>query len=110
MRLAAAIAVFAALLSVSGGTSAMSSLSSSGVTVYGASWCSACRSLEKGLTDRKIPFEVIDVDRNQSAFEKAKAASGAGNAIPLTGIARSSGTTAWVVGADIDAVERAFKE
>jgi len=85
---------------------AVSSLSSVPVTVYGAKWCSACKSLERGLTERKIGFEVIDVDDNPAAFAKARSASGAGGAIPLTGIVRST-STVWVVGADIDAVERA---
>lgn len=84
----------------------MSSLATAPVTVYGAKWCSACKSLEKGLTERKIGFEVIDVDDNPAAFAKARSAAGAGGAIPLTGIVRTSNTV-WVVGADVDAVERA---
>jgi len=84
----------------------VSSISSSPITVYGAKWCSACRALERGLTDRKIPFEVIDVDDNPSAFARARAAAGATNAIPLTGVVRSRDTV-WIVGADVDAVERA---
>jgi mycoredoxin len=84
----------------------VSSLSSSPITIYGAKWCSACRTLEGGLKDRKIAFEVIDVDDNPSAFSRARAASGAASAIPLTSIVRTS-STIWVVGADIDAVDRA---
>lgn len=84
----------------------VSSFSSSPVTVYGAKWCSACRTLEGGLKDRKIAFEVIDVDDNPSAFSRARTASGAASAIPLTSIVRTSNTV-WVVGADIDAVDRA---
>ncbi len=86
--------------------SGISSLTSSPVTVYGAKWCSACRSLEAGLKDRKISFDVVDVDDNPAAFARARAASGAASAIPLTGISRTSGTI-WVVGADVDAVDRA---
>ena len=84
----------------------VSSFASSPVTVYGAKWCSACRSLERGLTDRKIAFEVVDVEANPAAFERAKTAARASSAIPLTGIVRSSDTV-WVVGADVDAVDRA---
>lgn len=86
----------------------VSSISSAPITIYGAKWCSACRTLERGLTDRKIPFDVVDVDENASAFARARAAAGATNAIPLTGIARSSDTI-WVVGADVDAVDRAHR-
>ena len=84
----------------------VSSLSSSPVTVYGAKWCSACRALESGLKARKIAFDVVDVDDNAAAFARARESSGAGNAIPLTGVVRSSNTV-WIVGADVDAVDRA---
>lgn len=84
----------------------VSSIASSPVTIYGAKWCSACRTLERGLTDHKVAFEVVDVDDNPAAFARARTAAGATSAIPLTGIVRSSGTV-WVVGADVDAVERA---
>jgi hypothetical protein len=84
----------------------VSSLSSSPVTIYGAKWCSACRSLESGLTERKISFEIIDVDDNPAAFARARTASGAGSAIPLTSVTRTD-RTVWIVGADVDAVDRA---
>lgn len=84
----------------------VSSLTTSPVTVYSAKWCSACRSLERGLNERKIAFDSVDVDTNPSAFTRAREAAGATSAIPLTGIVRTSGTV-WIVGADVDAVERA---
>lgn len=87
----------------------VSSLSASGVTIYGAKWCSACRSLERGLTDRKIAFEVVDVDDNPAAFAKARAASGAGSAIPLSSVTTSTKTT-WIVGADVEGIDRALKD
>jgi mycoredoxin len=87
----------------------VSSLASSGVTIYGAKWCSACRALERGLSDRKIAFEVVDVDDNPAAFAKARSASGQGNAIPLSSVTTSTKTT-WVVGADVEAIDRALKD
>jgi mycoredoxin len=87
----------------------VSSLASTGVTIYGAKWCSACRALERGLTDRKIAFEVIDVDDNPAAFAKARSASGQGSAIPLSSVVTSTKTT-WIVGADVEAVDRALKD
>lgn len=87
----------------------LSSLSSSPVTVYGAKWCPACKALEAGLAERKIAFELVDVDDNPSAFAKARSASGTGGAIPLTSIAKNGNTT-WVLGADIDAVDRAQRD
>jgi len=101
-----AVVVSSAAASAAEPPPAVSSLSSTPVTVYGAKWCSACRSLERGLTERKIAFEVIDVDDNPAAFARARAAANAAGAIPLTGIVRSSNTV-WVVGADVDAVDRA---
>jgi glutaredoxin len=87
----------------------VSSLASAPVTVYGAKWCSACRALESGLADRKIAFEIVDVDDNPSAFARARAAAGTSNAIPLTSVAKSSATV-WIVGANVDAVEHALKD
>ena len=31
------------------------------VTVFGARWCAACRSLETSLRKRSIPFQVVDI-------------------------------------------------
>jgi glutaredoxin len=84
----------------------VSSLASAPVTVFDAKWCSACRALERGLTERKVAFDTVDVDTNPAAFARAREAAGASNAIPLTSIVRTTNTV-WVVGADVDAVERA---
>ena len=48
------------------------------------------------------------MDDNAAAFARARSASGAGNAIPLTSITRTSDTV-WVVGANVDAVDRALR-
>jgi glutaredoxin len=109
---ASVFALLTALVSEPGDARAsagVSSLTSSSVTVYGAKWCSACKSLEKGLSDRKIAFDLVDVDDNPSAFERARSASGQGSAIPLTSVAKPSGTV-WIVGADVDAVDRAQRD
>ena len=84
----------------------VSSLTSTPVTVYSAKWCSACRALQSGLAERRIAFDVVDVDENAAAFARARAASGTGNAIPLTSVVRTSNTV-WIVGADVDGVDRA---
>jgi mycoredoxin len=83
------------------------SSSQSAVTVYGASWCSACRSLEAKLNERRIPFDMIDVDKNREAYDRARNASGMGSGIPLTHITQNTST--WVQGDDADAIERAYK-
>ncbi len=74
--------------------------------IYGATWCSACRSLEGKLDTRKIPYSVIDVDKNRDAYDKARNASGLGSGIPLTHITQHRST--WVQGDDADVVERAY--
>ena len=110
--MASVFALLTALVSeprVASASAGVSSLTSSSVTIYGAKWCSACKLLEKGLADRKIPFDLVDVDDNPSAFERARSASGQGSAIPLTSVAKPSGTV-WIVGADIDAVDRAQRD
>ena len=98
------------LVSSAGAHAAVPAISSSDddVTVYGASWCSACRELGHDLRQRKVPFVEIDVDQNPRAFERARQATGE-NAIPQTSVATDAGTR-WIVGADGEAVERAYRE
>ena len=82
--------------------------SDAAVTVYGASWCSACKSLERGLRDRSVPFDLVDVDQNPKAYEVAKRATGK-NVVPITSVSRGSDELTWIVGADVDAVEKAYR-
>jgi glutaredoxin len=87
----------------------LSSLVSAPVTVFGAKWCGACRALESGLAARKIAYAVVDVDESPAAFARARNESGSGGAIPLTSV-ETSQKKVWIVGADVDAVERAQRE
>ena len=86
------------------------SSTSAGVTIYAASWCSACKSLEQGLRDRDVPFDVVDVEQSPRAYEVARRATGV-NVIPITSVAKSAdaANVKWVVGADVGAVERAYR-
>ncbi len=77
------------------------------VTIYGATWCGPCQILERGLKERDIPFDVVDIDRNPDAYARARQATGT-NSIPLTNVT-NSGNVTWIVGADIAAVERAYR-
>jgi hypothetical protein len=77
------------------------------VIVYGAEWCSACKSLEAKLAQRNVPFEKVDVDRNREAYDRARSAAGLGNGIPLTHVAKEP--PKWFVGDDADGIERAYK-
>lgn len=100
-----------ALASSTGGEASRRRLPSSSegsVTVYGAGWCGACKRLEQDLRDRQIPFSLIDVDQNPSAHQRARQATGT-SAIPVTCVDRGGGDVVWIVGADINAVERAYR-
>jgi glutaredoxin len=37
------------------------------VTIYGASWCSACRAAAAYLTERRVPFADKDIERDPDA-------------------------------------------
>jgi glutaredoxin len=37
------------------------------VTIYGTSWCGACRSARQYLTERRVPFADKDVERDPAA-------------------------------------------
>jgi arsenate reductase-like glutaredoxin family protein len=37
------------------------------VTIYGTSWCGACRAARQYLTERKIPFADKDIEQDPAA-------------------------------------------
>ncbi|HEX4406325.1 MAG TPA: glutaredoxin family protein, partial [Polyangia bacterium] len=37
------------------------------VTIYGTSWCGACRAARQYLTERRVPFADKDVERDPAA-------------------------------------------
>jgi glutaredoxin len=43
------------------------------VTIYGTSWCGACRAAREYLTERKIPFADKDVERDPEAARELAA-------------------------------------
>jgi glutaredoxin len=92
---------------VSGEVSANPSSTPSGITMYSASWCGACNSLQRSLEERSIPFYAVDVDKNPGALARAGDQAGT-RSIPLTNVKRS-GDERWIIGADPDAVERAYR-
>jgi glutaredoxin len=42
------------------------------VTLYGTSWCGACRSARQYLTEKKIPFADKDIERDPAALRELK--------------------------------------
>lgn len=106
-RRTAALALLALPATLARVARAAPSSSTSTVTVFGATWCGPCHHLHDALRSRGVPFDAIDVDRYPDLYARAKQASGT-NGIPLTGVSRDGATT-WIVGADADAVERAYR-
>lgn len=106
-RRTAALALLALPTALGRVARAAPSSSTSAVTVFGATWCGPCHHLHEALRQRGVPFDAIDVDQHPELYARAKQASGA-SAIPLTGVSRD-GAVRWIVGADADAVERAYR-
>lgn len=62
-------------------------LASNDIIIYGASWCGACRSAARYLSQRGVPFEEKDIERDQGARAemnaKARAAGVRTTGIPV---------------------------
>jgi glutaredoxin len=78
------------------------------VTVYGATWCSACKALERELRNRTVPFNLVDIDQNPREYEAAKRATGK-SVVPITRVTKTEEDVVWVVGADADTIEKAYR-
>src|SRR5437763_43116 len=42
------------------------------VTIYGTSWCGACRAARQYLTERKIPFADKDIENDPAAAQELR--------------------------------------
>lgn len=60
---------------------------SSGVTLYSASWCGACRSAAAYMRSRDVPFEEKDIEKDAEAnaemLRKARAAGKSPRGVPV---------------------------
>jgi mycoredoxin len=52
------------------------------ITMYGADWCGDCRRSKRLLDSMGVNYEYIDVERDETAADKALAISGRTN-IPV---------------------------
>jgi arsenate reductase-like glutaredoxin family protein len=43
------------------------------VTLYGASWCNACKAAREYLRARRIPFADRDIERDEAAARELRA-------------------------------------
>lgn len=79
------------------------------VTLYGATWCGACKGLKADLKRRNIPFSEIDVDSNPGAYDQAVKSSGGRRVVPISSVVKA-GAPRWFVGADGAGIERAYRQ
>ena len=52
------------------------------ITMYGADWCGDCRRSKRLLDGMGVDYDYIDVERDETAADKARAISGRTN-IPV---------------------------
>lgn len=55
----------------------------SDITFYGADWCGDCRRSKRLLTELNVPFDMIDVDKDDSAAAKVIEINGGAKSIPV---------------------------
>ncbi len=46
------------------------------VTMYGAEWCGDCRRATRVFEAHGVPFDYVDVDRDQAALRRVRAMNG----------------------------------
>ncbi len=79
-----------------------------GVTIYSASWCGPCKTLKARLHEKEIPYDEVDVDKNQEAYARAQKSAGNARGIPLTNVVHD-GDSSWFVGDNAEPIERAYR-
>ena len=53
------------------------------ITMYSADWCGDCRRSKRLLNELNIPYNIIDVDADESAAEKVIEINGGMRSIPV---------------------------
>lgn len=76
------------------------------VTVFGSRWCPACRSLERSLKARGVPYAYVDLESARPGSTEGMPAE-MRNVVPVTKVMHA-GQITWVKGADAAGVERAY--
>jgi len=64
-------------------------MTASGITMYGAAWCSDCRRSKKLLDASGIEYDYVDVEHDPAMAEKAQQIAGRQN-IPVITFADGS--------------------
>jgi glutaredoxin len=66
------------------------------ITMYSTQWCGDCRVAKRFLTEKRIPFDEIDIDRDSAAADRVIRWSGGRRVIPTFHI-ECSGTQDTIV-------------
>ena len=53
------------------------------ITMYGADWCGDCRRSKRLLDELNVPYEMIDVDKDDAAAAKVIEINGGAKSIPV---------------------------
>lgn len=53
------------------------------ITMYSADWCGDCRRSKRLLNELNVPYNIIDVDADESAAEKVIEINGGMRSIPV---------------------------
>ena len=53
------------------------------ITLYGADWCGDCRRSKRLLEELNVPYEMIDVDKDDAAAAKVVEINGGAKSIPV---------------------------
>ena len=52
------------------------------ITVYGAPWCPDCKRSKKFLTEQRVPYRWVDIDRDAAALRRVEELQGGARTIP----------------------------
>lgn len=53
------------------------------ITFYGADWCGDCRRSKRLLAELNVPYDMIDVDKDDAAAAKVIEINGGAKSIPV---------------------------
>jgi mycoredoxin len=63
------------------------------LTVYSTSWCGYCHRLSSQLAREKIPFQVVDIEKDPQAAEYVMSVNGGNQTVPTVRFADGSALT-----------------
>jgi hypothetical protein len=84
------------------------------VIVFGTTWCGPCKSLQKDLQARGVPFTFVNVEdpeamKTPAGARAAEIPPDKRGAIPLTRVVLKNGAIDWVSGANGQRIEQGYR-